>query len=354
MHKILTSFLLSLALTSFHAQAGDMDSKEESYGTFPKKSAAIAIPAHEEDLSNSYSDDEGQSSSVDIRSISGIDLYKVSYLPPKLTKADLSKIARPQEHAERAAAMEGGLISSSVAGMSRTEDSSDPWYIKEQRALIAGKTLTVTGVLVFKSYDLPGKMITGLTYTDIPHEPQKWSHAGLLLEDEHEQQYCFESTGSAGQIFSGMLPQVQIHTLEKAVATYAGDVGLRRIAHDERGDSSFRQDTHRATELVWDWVGVSYERRPLELIQSIAGWNKYHKDSEKSLFCSEMDALMLQQLGYLPYGPDAKPASNYIPRNFGASDAIELLHGRLEDIKILKTYTEYQTDHPEKGCCIIL
>ncbi len=352
MHKILTSFLLSLALTSFHAQSRDLESREEgkgeSYGTFKK----TAITPTSLESSSSDSDSEN-GLSVDHRRISGIDLYRVSDLPPKLTKRDLHRIARPQEHEERASERESGFLPSSIAGMSRTEDGTDPWYIKEQRALIAGKTLTVTGVLLFKSYDLPGKIITGLTYTDIPHEPQKWSHAGLLLEDEHAQEYCFESTGSAGQIFSGMLPQVQIHTLEKAVETYAGDVGLRRIAHDTRGDS-FKQDTQRATELVWDWVGVSYEKRPLELVQSIAGWNKYHKDSEKSLFCSEMDALMLQQLGYLPYGTNAKPASNYIPRNFGASDVIELLHGRLEDIKILKTYAEYQADHPEKGCCTIL
>lgn len=256
---------------------------------------------------------------------------------PSLSKAEFQRLAAPNTFVQ----------DSSAHSMARVESPEDPWFIKEQRDLIKGKKFTLAGVLTFRSHDLPGKIITKLTHSD-------WSHSGLLVRDEEGNEYCFESTGSAGQIFQGMLPQVQIHRLQDIVASYAGEVGRRNIMDDGMG--GFVQNTARTTELVWDWLGVSYEKRPLELLSAIKEWNKFHKGSEMSLFCSEMTALMLQQLGYLPYGEGSKPASNFVPRNFGMQDTLELLHGRLSDLEILKTYADYKRAHPSKGCagCVIL
>jgi hypothetical protein len=226
--------------------------------------------------------------------------------------------------------------------MSRASSSSDPWYIKDARTLITGKTLCISGVLLFKSGGLDGKLITRLTYPKNEHNGQMWSHSGILLKDKEGVEYCFESTGAPGQILHGMWPQVQIHHLMDVVNSYGGDVGVRYLNQGEK----FTQDVDRVTNLVWDWVGTPYEKRPLELLKSIVHANNFDESSQKSLFCSEMTALLLQLTGFLPYGPKESPASNFLPRDFGL-DTFTMLYGDIDQVQKLKTYVP-------SSCCIIL
>lgn len=242
----------------------------------------------------------------------------------KSVRRELLKVAQPLAYEAR------------KHGMSKVAEPDEPKHIQQQRKLIEGKKLQMTGELLFKSYGLDGKLICALTNSP-------WSHAGKRLTDQDGQEYCFESTGSVGQIFEGMLPQVQIHKLEYVVRDYAGDVAVRPISYKEGKEPN----VDAVTELVVSWIGVPYERRPLELVKSIGQWNKqYGESQQKALFCSEMCALMNQKLGYLPKD---KPASNYIPRHFGEQDFNLIGGAHLEDIINLKRY------QPAKnGCCVLM
>ncbi len=198
----------------------------------------------------------------------------------------------------------------------------EPAYLKEERDLIAGKKLTLAGILPFRGGDVVGDTICALTNS-------QWSHTGAKVVDQEGLEYCFECTGAADEILKeNMWPQVQIHKLDDVVANYNGNVGYRPI-------HTAAENNADVTTYVHSWLGIPYEERPLDLIRSIGDWNK--EEHDKSMFCSQMVALLLKKVGYLPNGPDAKLADNYIPRDFGMQESLALSGGaQLGDLIYLK------------------
>ena len=182
--------------------------------------------------------------------------------------------------------------------------------------------MTYHGVAVFKGYDLLGKSICIATKGE-------WSHVGLVLRDEMGQKYCFEATGSAGEIIhNNIFPQVQIRFLDDVLNKYDGKVAMREF-YFENGKEP---DESIVKWQVLSLVGLPYEKNFKELLRAIE--NKNRKESDNSLFCSELVAKCLIESGYLS---DNRTANNYIPKDYSEEyHNLSLISASFGPQKILK------------------
>lgn len=90
---------------------------------------------------------------------------------------------------------------------------------------------------------------------------------------------------------------------------------------------------------VDELLGTEYENSLAVLIESIKGQNL--SETPEPLFCSELVAKVLIELGYLP---GTRLADNYFPRHFCAKEDLNLQHVRL---------TNEVTQKEKKGCCVL-
>jgi hypothetical protein len=200
-----------------------------------------------------------------------------------------------------------------------SQPSSRGKIVDKELALFKGRSLTLWGVALFAGTDPVSKTIKIVTAS-------KWSHVGLVLSDERGDRYCFESTGSLEEIiYKGMLPQVQIHKWEEVVKSYSGQVATRKFIFEKGAEP----DPSIVTNLVIRLLGTPYETNLRALIKAIRRENTIETPS--SLFCSELNAQCLMELGYLG---KTRPADNYLPRDFSDSEELTL-KGCIMDKEIL-------------------
>lgn len=156
---------------------------------------------------------------------------------------------------------------------------------------------TVCGVVLFSGTDPLSKLIRKLTRS-------RWSHVGLLLQDEQLALWCFEATGSAQDVLlRGRLPCVQLNKWSTVLAGYAGRVAVRwLVQHPLREVSAF----------VDARVGLPYEQHVHSLLKALDRRNEC--DGSDSFFCSELVAATLQNAGCL--SSEGMRADNYLPRDF--------------------------------------
>lgn len=188
------------------------------------------------------------------------------------------------------------------------------------KQLIKGRALTLEGILLFKAADIVGCFIRLFTASN-------YSHVGLLLKDINDgSYYCFESTGAAGQILEGNLPQVQITRLKEILENYDGRVVKRNIIFSKNIEPN--PDDIRL--YIKRYLGKSYEQNIKELLNAIRGDNV--KEDLSTVFCSELVADCLMTLGYLD--KEKRLSNNYLPRHFSSKDFLPLLKGARLDKEI--------------------
>lgn len=193
--------------------------------------------------------------------------------------------------------------------------------VQKQHEMIKDKNLTVWGIGLFAGSDITSGMIRKLTNSS-------WSHVALVLTDQEKRLYCFESTGSYDEIMhKGMLPQVQISPWLEALANYSGVVAHRQLEF-----SQIRQNTPKnVNKLVYDLIGKPYEENLTSLIEALSGSSK--KPDVSSLFCSELVAEVLQELGFLD---EEIICDNYLPKDFSTEIPLHLEGAKLSNEVILK------------------
>ncbi|WP_032113823.1 hypothetical protein [Candidatus Paracaedibacter symbiosus] len=207
-------------------------------------------------------------------------------------------------------------------------------FLEEEKQLIEGRPLNLWGIALFSANDWVGTFIRTATDSD-------WSHCGLILKDEKDQSlYGFESTGAASDIVKGVWPQVQIHLWQEVVDGYNGKVAQRQFIFNDKSPSS-----EAVIKYVNDNLGKSYEKSAQALIDAIDRNNK--KENLTSLFCSEMVAACLIQLGYL--NSSDRLAANYLPRDFSSKEFLPWINDAAlgKEAIIKKTPTKC-------GCCTIM
>jgi hypothetical protein len=181
--------------------------------------------------------------------------------------------------------------------------------------MIQGKPLILKGVIVCSGSDLEGKVVEDATHSI-------YSHVMFLLvnKDNPEESFCYQSCIDAANLFKLVLPQVNVVSYSSAVSNYPGKLFRRDFAFDP-GKEPCSSDVIAA---VHKYLGRPYERHLTELLGSLTRSNK--KGNPSSIFCSELIALVLQDLGYVSRDI---PADNYLPKDFaqGSDSFLKLIGG---------------------------
>lgn len=139
-----------------------------------------------------------------------------------------------------------------------------------------------------------------------------FSHVGIMLHDANKSiadltsWYCFESTGSAGEVLSGDFPHVRLTPWIDVIENYPGGVSSRLF-----NTSDHQPDSLIVTQFVRENNEKSYELSLSELLKSLQDKNK--KPDMETVFCSELAADLMQKVGIIN---SEIPSNNYVPSEF--------------------------------------
>ncbi len=150
----------------------------------------------------------------------------------------------------------------------------------------------------------------------------KFSHVGIILADldDKGRLYCFEATGSVGEVLHFQYPHTRLTVFNQVVEDYNGKISFRYAIINDAEEV----DRQVVTEFVKTYDHMSYTKNPLKLLKALFKLNKDPKKSVlKTVFCSELLAKMLMDTGVLPLGAPA----NYVPKDFSARGHVNFKKG---------------------------
>jgi hypothetical protein len=182
--------------------------------------------------------------------------------------------------------------------------------INEEKELIKEKKFKLLAISLFSGSDPVSGCIRIITHS-------KWSHCGIIIEDQCGIKYCFESTGTSEDVKKGIIPHVRIIPMDELIGSYEGSIATREILFI----SQF-PDEDEVTNIINNYIGVPYEKNIKELIGSIEEKNTETKLD--NIFCSELVAQILMDLGLLS---TKITSNNYLPVDFSEINKILPLQG---------------------------
>ncbi|MDQ8037717.1 MAG: hypothetical protein REI12_09855 [Pedobacter sp.] len=160
-----------------------------------------------------------------------------------------------------------------------------------------------------------------------------WSHVGIVLRlPEHGNvPLLWEATRASkltdihkGRSFDG----VQLVSLAEKVASYPGEVVVRRLVGTETAQRRYR----RIKPLVRQWAALPYCNFVFK--QLVAWWRGHEAAAwQRGGFCSEFVAEVYKHLQLLPAD---KRSMDYVPRDFSPEAPLPLLRGRLSAVSLLR------------------
>ena len=159
-----------------------------------------------------------------------------------------------------------------------------------------------------------------------------WSHVGIVLRlpEYGNVPLLWEATRASkladihrGEIFDG----VQLVSLAEKLASYPGEVVVRRLVGTETAHRRYR----RIKPLVRQWCALPYCNF---VMKQVTAWWRGHEAVpwQRGGFCSEFVAEVYKHLQLLP--PD-KRSMDYVPRDFSPDAPLPLLRGRLSAASLL-------------------
>lgn len=158
------------------------------------------------------------------------------------------------------------------------------------------------------------------------------THIGMIMNmPEYDFTCLWESTTlcTLKDLESGtFIKGVQLVPLSKRIATYEGDIAIRRLMDVE---VDFRTNKS-LLEFRRNFNGRKYEESIMSLIGSAFDIFADKEEDLSSLFCSELVAEAYQRMGLLP---EDVPSDMYSPSDFCESEGLKLLTGYLGPERIL-------------------
>lgn len=160
-----------------------------------------------------------------------------------------------------------------------------------------------------------------------------WSHVGIVvrLPEHGDVPLLWEATRASkladihkGSTFDG----VQLVSLAEKVASYPGEVVVRRLVGAETAKRRYR----RIKPLVRQWEALPYSNF---VFKQLRAWWRGHEAAawQRGGFCSEFVAEVYKHLHLLPAD---KRSMDYVPRDFSPESALPLLRGRLSPASLLR------------------
>ena len=192
--------------------------------------------------------------------------------------------------------------------------------------------LCLHGVALFSGSSVYGTIVKEATGS-------KWSHTGMILcpqKDRNQSSwYLLEACHFPGRPFYE-ISSYNVHVLPWADSSFSqnNDVAVRALEYGNGAEPS----SDMVKDVISKYIGVPYERHPSELFRAAFDANK--KEDVSSLFCSEANALVLQDLGLLSRNV---MADNYVPADFsiGRPYALRLTGVRLGSELTVKEATRF-------------
>jgi hypothetical protein len=160
-----------------------------------------------------------------------------------------------------------------------------------------------------------------------------WSHVGIVLRlpDGGEEPLLWEATRAStlADIHSGgRFDGVQLVSLVEKVASYPGEVVVRRLVGTETAEHRYR----RIKPLLRQWSALPYCNFVFK--QWLVWWHGHDAAAwQRGGFCSEFVAEVYKHLQLLPAD---KPSMHYVPRDFSPETSLPLLRGRLSAVLLLR------------------
>lgn len=160
-----------------------------------------------------------------------------------------------------------------------------------------------------------------------------WSHVGIVLRlpEYSDEPLLWEATRASkladihrGRAFDG----VQLVSLAEKVASYPGEVVVRRLVGAETAARRYR----RIKPLLRQWYARPYCNF---VFKQLVAWWRGHDEAawQRGGFCSEFVAEVYKHLHLLP---TEKRSMDYVPRDFSPETSLPLLRGRLSDVSLLR------------------
>ena len=230
-----------------------------------------------------------------------------------------------------------------AAVSSQQRAANQELFLKWEANLIFGKKFYLHGVGLFGGNDQIGMAIRNATSSQI-------THVGLILKDQFDLLYIFESNASPDRVLAGVFPQVQIAFFEETVINgYNGTVGMRKFVVPQSYygtpkpfmsynlDYSNYPERFDISDFVKQYLGTPYKEEKFDLVRAVYEFNKTFDPS--SLFCSELCAFCLQEEGLMK--KDILP-NNYVPCSFDMFNPKNMM----DPSCLLGTYTLLHTNLP--------
>jgi len=161
-----------------------------------------------------------------------------------------------------------------------------------------------------------------------------WSHIGIIvrLPEYADTPMLWEATraNTVADIHHGVIMDgVQLVSLDAKVASYAGDIAVRRLLDVQAS----RERSQQLETMLHDWSHQPYRNVVKKQLQAWwLGKGHEHTHISRGGFCSELVAEVYKQLRLLP---GDKPSMHYVPSDFGPDAPLPLLQGRLSPAYLL-------------------
>lgn len=192
-----------------------------------------------------------------------------------------------------------------------------PPYLADTAAVSLAE-LETGDLILFSGRTLASRLVQGFTGS-------YWSHIGIVVRlPGRADPLLWEATRASkladihyGIAFDG----VQLVSLAEKLASYPGEIAVRRLLGAGTGRSRYRS----LQPLVRDWHARPYCNF---VVKKLLAWWRGMEAARRHRggFCSELVAEVYKHLQLLPPG---KPSIDYVPRDFGPEAPLSLLRGRL-------------------------
>lgn len=175
---------------------------------------------------------------------------------------------------------------------------------------LSATRLSLEGIILSNGHSSSSYKIKAVTLS-------KWSHVGLLVRDtryhfdNRNGWYVFESVANPSSIGTGTASATKAYGVRLASWQHdlaaCDDITIRHLHYQ----NSNRPSSDALKTVIGRYIGRPYEQNVTEMAGGVLDVNT--TEDSRSIFCSELNALVLQDLGLL--SSDKLP-DNFIPAHF--------------------------------------
>lgn len=179
-------------------------------------------------------------------------------------------------------------------------------------------TAATGDIWLFRGRSLADRAIQTVTNSPVNHVGM-----AIALDDMPALLWHAELGRSLPDVWTGDQHRgVQLHVLADAVRTWDERYGQRAWVRRLEGGTLSREHEDKLIETIDRYSGKPFPTTPGLMRSWLTGRIRRREASRETIYCAELVAVTLQNMGLLP---DKRPASWFDPGKFWSGDEIELV-----------------------------